>query len=1493
MMEALAERGARVLLIGTGQHAEGSGLDSLPTVERSVRDMGDALIERCGLGWDRLRIVLDAVTPTEIGLALAEEAERATSLLMIYYVGHGLVGLGGELYLATRATDARPGWLAHTALAYNAVRNSLLESPATSLIVVLDCCYSGRAVGVLGSSQSEAANLAQVYGAFVLTSAASNELALAPEGAAYTKFTGEFLNLLLNGDSRGPEQLTLHDIYTHLARALPASGGPLPRYVSSGRADNLVLASNPAYRGRDRRRTGPAGPDVCPYPGLAAFEPHQAKWFFGRERLTAELAARLTGRLAEGTPLVVVAPSGAGKSSLLRAGLVPAVADGALAAPGSHNWPRLMMTPGARPFAALAAQLAPLLSADPAAIADSLAREPARSAGLFREVLGSLAVDGEPAGARVILIVDQLEELFTLCTDESERRAFIDLLGVLASGTAGADPAGLLVLGLRADFYGRCAAFPQLRDAVQRDQVLVGPMSAAELREAIERPAQEVGLDLEPGLAELLLRDIGASDGRAGRDGDLAGTVPGAYEPGRLPLIAYALQATWEQRTDHTLTVAGYQETGGIQHAIATAADRTFDALPEESQAAARSLFLRLVKIGDGTQDTRRSVSEAELLQHGRSRGAGEQVLAAFVGARLLTSNEHGIEISHEALLQAWPRLAQWISTDRAGNLLGQEVEDAAAAWERSGHDSSDLLRGGRLEAATGWAAGHSGQGDVSPITRDFLRESKRQQNRSSHLRRAAVAVLAVLALVAAGTAWFALGQRNSAEASSRVAVLNQITAEADQVSSTDQSLAAELNVLAYRMKPSAATYTRLISAENTPLATVLPIPSGSIDSVAFSPNGNILAAGTSSGARLWNVSNRTHPRPLGAPLAGGMAASVAFSPNGSTLAVGTDSGTRLWNLSSPAHPRLLGAPLAARVSSVAFSPNGGILAVGTDSGVQLWNVSNPAQPQPLGAPLTAEGITNPRLTGGPVPTPTDAVATVAFSANGSTLGDAIGSSIQLWNMSDPAQPRLFGTPLGPLPYGDGHASLIYSLAFSRSGILAAGAADHHVHLWDVANPAQPVSYGSVVNDTDSVTSVAFSPDGDILATGSDDDTASLWNVTAADDAWLLYSALTGHTQAILAVAMSPDGHTLATAGADHTIRLWTLPNTVLTGHLNYVSALAVSRARGIAASGSPDDTLRLWDVASPAHPGPLGGPVPGPAQYNALSFSPNGLILAAATSADDVQLWQTADPRHPTLLAPPLAGFGAYVATVGFSPNGRVLAAGSFDHTIRLWDVADPARPVALGPPLTGPAGGVSSVAFSPDGRTLAAASLDGTVRLWDVTDPARPIPLGRPLAADGGSVYSVAFSPDGGTLASGDADGTVQLWDVRDPGHATALGSPLTGHTDTVAWVTFSPDGDTLATASWDDTIRLWNVVDPARPRAIGGPVTGDPNYINVVAFGPGNHTLIGADGDDTVRIWNLSAATAIQHICAATVNVLTPSQWHRYVSELPYDPPCGASR
>jgi WD40 repeat protein len=1484
-MAALNDAGARVLLIGTGRHAANSGLDSVPAVERSVRDLGEVLVERCGLARERLRVVIDAATPTEIGTALAEEAERATSVLLVYYVGHGLVGLGGELYLATQSTDRRPAWLAHTALAYNAVRNSLLESPATSLVVVLDCCYSGRALGVLGSVEDEAVDLARVHGGFVLTSAAPDELALAPEGDTYTAFTGELLDLLRHGDPKGPPQMTLQTIYRYLGRQLPARGVPRPRRVTSGRVDDLVLAVNPAYRPPSRpagRPPLPGGDQLitdCPYPGLAAFEPEQAHWFFGRDRLTADLAERLASRLTDGSPLVVVAPSGTGKSSLLRAGLVPALARGELTAPGSRHWPRVLMTPGPHPLAALAAQVAPLAGVAPAVLSRSFTLAPGGGAEPFRAVLRRQAAGRDVTGARVVLIVDQFEEVFTLCADEAERRAFIGLLGELAYGAREADPTGLVVIGLRADFYGRCAEYPELRGAVERDQVLVGPMSAAELREAIERPAQAVGLELEPGLVELLLRDIGAGDGSE--------AAAGGYEAGRLPLIAYALRETWEQRSGSTLTVAGYETTGGIQHAIATAAEATYAALPAAGREATRPLFLRLVKIGEGAQDTRRSVSGAELLSHSPTAAQAEAALQAFTRARLLTMSEDSVQISHEALLRAWPRLQQWISGDRAGNLLGQQLEDDATGWERSGRDSSVLLRGSRLDTALGWARDRLEDGDVSPVVGSFLRESRRQQARAGHVRRAAVAVLAVVALVAAGAAWFAFRQSSAAQASSRAAILNQVTAEADEAAGTDSSLAAELNVLAYQMKPSSATYTKLISAQDTPLATVLPVAPVTPNSVTFSPSGRVLAAATSTGVQLWDVSSPS-PRRLGSALrvgAGG-ANSVAFSPNGRTLAAATSTGVVLWNLGPSSVPRLPGLALpvgSGAADSVAFSPGSDILAVATGTEVQLWDVSSPI-PAAIDTLPTSQAGT---------------VSSVAFSPDGDTLAVA-ASSLQLWNVTNPALPEVSAT-IAPLANYSGHPSPFLSVAFSPKGpVLAAGAADAAVHIWVVADPTRPVSYGSLQENTDSVNSVAFSPDGNLLAAGSADQTAALFNVSrvADGDRWsITYPVLTGHTAAVLAVAMSPEG-TLATASADHTIRLWHLPRTVLTANGGFVDGLALSPSRGILASASADNTMRLWNVANPADPAPLSGAIPGSGDFDSLSFRPDGQLLAAGEQ-NTVQLWQVSDPRHPVRIGSPLPGWGpgtadSFVASMAFSPDGRTLAVGSDNRSVQLWDVADPAHPVPLGTPLHAVTSqGVGSVSFSPDGHTLAVGGNDGTIRLWNVADPAHPVSAGEPLTGNGGIVESVAFSPNGQVLASGNASGTVELWDVRDPARASMLGKPLTGQTSLVYAVAFSPDGRTLASGSLDQTIRLWNVGNPSHAQEIGGPLTGDTGGINTLVFGSGGHVVFAADGSYAVRIWNLDPAAAIQHICAATANVLTPQQWHRYVPELPYNPPCGTGK
>ncbi|KDQ65351.1 transporter substrate-binding domain-containing protein [Streptomyces sp. NTK 937] len=760
-MTRLSAPGTRVLLIGTGTHSEDSGLPPVPAVTGTLADLGQVLVERCGLAEDNLRVIRDPANPTELGVAIAQEAERAEGVLLVYYVGHGLVNPAGELYLATVATDSRPGWVAYTALAYTALRGSLLQTPARSIVVVLDCCFSGRAVGVLGSADDQAVDLARVHGGYVLAAAARDELALATPGAPHTAFTGELIRLLAEGDPEGPSQLTLRQAHLYLDRTLPARGFPHPRRHASEWIDDMVLCPNPAYRPQPQAPAPHAPlpvlddgtPKTCPYPGLAAFGPGQAQWFFGRDRMIAELAEKLTGRMDATDPLVVVGPSGAGKSSLLGAGLLPALGKGKLSMPGSRTWPHLLITPTRHPLTELARRLARLTGGSWRALREELESDPVHLAAAVREMLRARAGRTTVTGSRLVLVVDQFEETFTQCADEEERRAFIRALCAAAGGGAGTDgfggdgePPALVILGLRSDFRDHCAAFPELRPSLYNTPVFIGPMDAYELREAVEQPAELTGLALQPGLVEVLLRDLGADRPEQGHD------------PEALPLLAHALRATWHHREDRTLTVAGYVAAGGVRSAIDSTAESVYSEFDLVEQRMARSLMLHLVHVGEGTQDTRRRASRTRLLQTLPNPEISARVLEDLARARMVAVEREAVEIAHEALLHSWPRLRQWIDDDRAGLKIHQQLAEDASAWDRNGKSPSQLYRGSRLSLAREWAGDPDRGTHPTSAQSEFLEvgvQAVRRRRKQLVLPAAAVCLMML-----AGITWFTLDLR-------------------------------------------------------------------------------------------------------------------------------------------------------------------------------------------------------------------------------------------------------------------------------------------------------------------------------------------------------------------------------------------------------------------------------------------------------------------------------------------------------------------------------------------------------------------------------------------------------------------------------------------------------------------------------------------------------------------------------------------------------------
>ncbi|WP_267241867.1 caspase, EACC1-associated type [Streptomyces sp. PR69] len=1480
---ALSAPGVRVLLAGTGAHGAQSTLPALPSVPGTVRDLGRTLVERCGLAPADLSILLDPPDPLALGEALMQAAVQAEDVLMFSYIGHGLVSAGNQLHLATAATDDDSRGLAFKALPYSAVRDALAACRARTIVVVLDCCFAGRAHGSLGSPAEDAMVAAQVHGGYLLASAARHEAAHAPLGARHTAFTGELIRLLHEGDPTGPPALTLDHVYRLLTRAMADRGLPRPQRQAAGLADHMVLTMNRAYRPPPPTAARSADPAhegaaqaTSPYRGLAAFGPGDADYYFGRERLTARLVQLLVEQLPDSGPLVVTGPSGSGKSSLLYAGLLPALRKGLPGVEVSRTWPVLTFTPHAHPLCELAERMAQYerTAQNSAPSAECSAGSPDSRGWLSdaaRRLLRSPASGALVPGSRVVLIIDQFEQLFTACTDPAEQQAFIRALCQASSpGTDGSEPPVLAVLGVRADFYAHCSAYPELVPALQHHQLVTEPMSSDELLDAIGKPAAAAGLVLEDGLAETLIRDL-----RAG----------GATGPdhGTLPLLSHALLATWQQREGRLLTLAGYQATGGIWQAVAQTAERVYSGLDPEDRRIARRLLLRLVRIGDGTEDTRRPASLDELAgaEAVTDPASVARVLDAFAQARLLSLDEQEAQITHEALLHAWPLLRRWIDTDRAELLIGQRLAEAADQWERERRDAGSLYRGTRLEIAERWAeSGHRHL--LTPAMREFLNASLQQRRAEVRTRRrrtrllyGLLAALAALLLIASGLMVNAVQQRRDADRQRGLAMSRLIAKQADELRDIDTSLAMQLSLIAYRIAPTSEARASLLNSTTGPAATRLLGPEGIIQSVAFSRDGHTLAAAGADGSvHLWDTTGGHRPSLLGQPLTGptDTVMSLAFSPDGRTLAAaGMDRVVRLWELGGDRARPVAYATERLRagdtIYSLAFSPDGTTLAAGSaDKTIRLWNVAEPERPRTVATLKGHQGF----------------VQSVAFSPDGTLLASGgTDDTVRLWTLAGPESPKALATLSEP-------RKDVYSVAFSPDGrTLAAGGAENTVRLWNVSDPERPRTLGQpLTGPTSFIQSVAFSPDGRTLAAGSSDDTARTWDLATGR----LVSVLP-HPGPVPAVGFGGDTQTLATGASDGAVRLWKLPGASLRGPADAVFTVAFSPGGNVLAAGSRDRTLWLWNMADRRRPALFGGLLPSDAAAGdfagSLAVSPKRPLLATGGNKGSVYLWDVSDPQRPVPhTSRPLSGPEDSVETLAFSPDDRLLAAGGQDHMVHVWDVSDPRRP-ARAFTLIGHDNYVQSVAFSPDGRFIATASVDRTVRVWNITDTRHP----TTVAVLGGAknyVYAVAYHPRRDVLVAGDADGKLHLWDMSSPLAPTRLRAPLAAHNGYVYWAEFS--GNTLATGGTDDKVRLWDLSEPAAPRTVAT-LTGPADGVLSLAFGPDGHTLAASGLDRTVRLWETDPERAAAHICSVSGDPISRDEWDQYVrdADRAYAPPC----
>ena len=1163
-----------------------------------------------------------------------------------------------------------------------------------------------------------------------------------------------------------------------------------------------IICQNPAVRSPTWLDLGGIPP--CPYRGLFAFREEDAGIFFGRENCINNLLERV-----ESNPLLaIVGASGSGKSSVVFAGLIPKLRQAK-----NVNWQIVALRPGNNAIAALinafnatgsiidrawenhlredATALTQLVdclsfrfdsqiypSAGKIEVINQECREIGRKDPINAtngSVMSTKPSQLTSQPQRLLVVIDQFEELYTLCS-ESERQAFLDGL-ITAINTA---PAFNVVITLRADFYGAALAYRPLSDILQGAVYNLSVMNPSELHNAIALPAAQMQVRLEAGLTDKLIAGV-------------------SQKSGRLPLLEFTLTQLWSAQQNGWLTHRVYQDLGGVESALANHAEAIYRKLDRSNRDKMPAIFLQLVQLGEETEVTRRLATKDEL------RPENWDLVAYLADNRLVTidrdpvTSQETVEIVHEALITSWGRLTQWIKIDEEFRRWQQRLRRAIATWENSNGDRGALLRGKLLADAQYWLDRR--WADLSNADRDFIQRSIRlQEKERATVRRrrkftiAGLIISLAIAILLSGVAvWqWQSSAVNEIFATSKYAKLLCASAQgfdglieslkaarqleytpwAKQNPQLRESVMAALQETVYgvrernRIKVGEGELRSIsISADGKTIASggsnaklsifnrdgslqaKIDTQQQQIEAVTFSPDGQILAtAGADGTIKLWS------DRKLIKTLKGhqGKVLGISFSPDTQTLAsVGEDGTIKLWQRNGKLKQIIPGN--SDILYDVSYSPDGQMLATaGRDGTVRIWSKKG----QLLN---TISGYNRE-------------VLSVAFSPDGKTIGaSSEDGTMRFWNLDGTLIDSMF------------EENVIHRIQFTPDGrtIVSVGG-DTTVKLWNSDYTLRQTFTGH----TDGVLGLALSQDGKTIATASADGTIKLWQLDSK-----FFKTLHMHDAKVYTAIFNPDGNIIATASGDNTVKLWnpdgTLINT-LKGHTGAIHGISFSPDGNIIATASWDKTIKLWK-----RDGILLNTLTGHTDKVYMAeISPDGQTIASASGDGTVKLWAL----DGTLLKT-LTGHQDVVHGVSFSPDGKIIASASHDRTIKLWTSEG-----KLIKTLQGHSNWVHGVSFSPDGKIIASASHDRTIKLWS-----RDGKLLQTIVGHTDKVLGVAFSHDGQILASSSRDGSVKLWHLDGK-----LIGTLRGHGNWVHWINFSADDRTLASASYDNTAILWDLTD-----------------------------------------------------------------------------------
>ena len=1217
---------------------------------------------------------------------------------------------------------------------------------------------------------------------------------------------------------------------------------------------------------------------VNPYKGLRAFDEADAGEFYGREELTE----RLLSHLQKANLLAVVGPSGSGKSSVVKAGLIPALRKGKIS--GSEDWFVVDVDLESHPLENLMAALRGIAISSSGELLSQLTQESAEGLQVLRELLP------DPQ-AKLLLVIDQFENLFTQVQDPVEQDEFIE---VLAGALIDRDSPLKVILTLRADFYDRPLRYPQFGELMHQHTEVALPLSPEQIERAIMGPLENTDLQPPGELAAAIIGDV-------------------ANQPGALPLMQYALTELFEQRVDGGMTLDAYRKIGGVSGALGRRAEEIYGSLTGEEQNAARQLYLRLVQLGEGTQPTRNRVLRPELTELENYGKSIETVIDLFGKHRLLTFDRDPetraptVELAHESLLREWPRFASWIVESREGLVLHQQLLQAAEEWDQLKREPGYLLRGTRLDRFEDWARrtdlalGHQERDflDLSLAEREIREaaEADRQakeaalERRAYSRLRALVAVLSIAVVGALALSAVALRAQRNAEQETAARSTQQVIAETESEGRATQQFIAEMEAEARATQQTLAELSAEEALSQARIATSRELAGAALANLEVDPERSILLAleaadvtRAHNGTVLPEVIEALHHalQRMRVILTLEPAGAAAYSLDGSKIAsAGPDEFARIWDANSGELIQTL-AGHSDQVVNAAFSPGGGrLVTASADGTAKVWELSTGEVIHTLDR--HNDGLVSPAYS----PDGTRIVTTsfdgtarmwdaesgeqqLILVHSGPTLGPHFNPDGSLVAIADDSAvvARIWDTSTGEEVLTlTGHTEGLNEVAFSPDGLhLATASSDFTIKLWDAQSGEE---LKTLDGHTGWVFTVEFTPDAKQLISGSQDGTVRVWDIDSGRE--LL--TLAGHAGGVGEVSVSPSGEFVVSAGEDGTAKVWDISPEggrdwlTLAGHDDVVLDVDISSDGTRAATASWDHTAKVWDLTSgdlllnlQGHTDQVGG----------VAFSPDGLLLGTAGYDGSARIWNAISGEQLGILL----GHQGPVTGIAFSPDGDLLATGALDGTAKLWDW-DSGEEIHT---LTGHEDWVFRVAFSPDGSQLATGSWDGSAKLWNVAS-------GEELSTIVGHaapVTSVAYNPIGTHLATGSFDAKPRIWNldaILDSSADADLEThdELIGHTGIVWDAVFSPDGGTIASASFDNTVKIWDsttgeeLLTFSAPSAIA--------FANV-AFSPDGRLLAASSGDGTVRIFVLPPNDLIELAHERVTRTLTETECQQYL-------------